>query len=136
MGKCTRCGANAGFMFSLCQPCIQALEAERLSSERAPSTQALSSKEEQKTTEQQNGSQQPTDEMNSSSMQKPTSASGTHEHQGTFFASCIIVGFIYAIIFGRFPGAIQGLVLVVPVIIVKALLDTIIDSFSPNGKKK
>ncbi len=40
MGKCTRCGEKAGFMMSLCGPCIEAINTETL--ERAQKAAALS----------------------------------------------------------------------------------------------
>jgi outer membrane protein assembly factor BamB len=34
MGKCTRCGAKAGFLMSMCDACISAMEAERAEESR------------------------------------------------------------------------------------------------------
>jgi outer membrane protein assembly factor BamB len=35
MAKCTRCGAKAGFLMSLCDACIEAAEADRIAERRA-----------------------------------------------------------------------------------------------------
>ena len=35
MGRCTRCGANAGFLMSLCDDCIRAAEAEAAADRQA-----------------------------------------------------------------------------------------------------
>ena len=54
-----------------------------------------------------------------------TSKQGTN-YDWTFFVSCIIVGVIYAMITGRFPGFVQGCFLVIPVLLVQSLLKALI----------
>lgn len=68
------------------------------------------------------------------STQKPPLAPHSGGHKGTFFVACLIVAIAYAMITGRFPGFLQGALLVIPVIIVKALLDSLIGNF-PGGKQ-
>lgn len=56
-------------------------------------------------------------------------------HKGTFVLSCVIITIAYMAIEGEPPGITHGAILFIPVLILTAILDLILDAIQGQNKK-